>query len=62
MKWFTNNSTNILASIYVVLVQIVAGVFHVAKIWTDKEWPVKCLIAIDSVSKKLKSIGKIDAE
>lgn len=53
MKWIGNNLTNLLATLYIILVQIVAAVFHVCKIWTNKDWPVKCLKAIDIPAKWL---------
>lgn len=58
IQWCLNHQSNLLASLYIILVQIVAGVFHVAKIWTDKDWPVKCLIAIDKPAKWLKEFNK----
>ena len=42
-----------MATVYIILVQIIAGVFHVCKIWTNKDWPTKCLIAIDKPAKLL---------
>lgn len=58
IQWCLNHQTNLLASLYIILVQIVAGVFHVAKIWTDKPWPKKCLEAIDKPSQWLKQFAK----
>lgn len=57
IKWLGNNSTNILATIYIILVQIVAAVFHICKIWVkNSDWPVKCLIAIDKPAKWLSQL------
>lgn len=54
INFIMNNQTNLLGSMYVILVQGVACIFHVAKFWTKKDWPVKCLIAIDKPAKFLK--------
>lgn len=54
-SWLANNATNILATIYIILVQVVAGVLHACKIWTSKDWPVKALKLIDKPAAALRN-------
>lgn len=56
ITWIVNNLTNILATLYIILVQVVAGVLHICKIWTSKTWPVAALQFIDKPAKILKDL------
>lgn len=54
INWCLKHQTNLLATLYIIVIHLVAGVFHIAKQWTTKDWPVKCLTAIDKPAKFLR--------
>lgn len=55
-KWVGNHSTNLLATAYIIVVQVITPIFHICKIWAKGDWPVKCLMAIDKPAKALSQL------
>lgn len=55
LKWMGDKSSNLLATAYIIVVQVITPIFHLCKIWLPgKKWPTKCLIAIDKPAKLLR--------